>query len=123
MIFFKIGNTDFSDAINVQDFDVNDEEIYSSWTDINGTEHRDHIRKRVSGSFALGYSSVPDFAAAVSAIGAALAANGYTACQVYCNNDGTTHSINAYLTLEGAGKYDIRNSRQWLTIDVRIMER
>lgn len=123
MVFFKIGNTDFTEAINAQDFEVNNEEVYTSWTDINGNEHRDHVRKRISGRFVLGYASASDFAAAVSTITTAIATNGYTSCQVYANNDGATHTINAYLTLTGEGKYDFVNQRQWQTLQVDIMER
>lgn len=123
MILFKIGNTDYTSHINAQDFRVNNNEVFSSWTDINGSEHRDHIRKKISGRFTLGYSSLTDYATAVAALESALATNGYAACQVYAVNDGTTHSINAYLTFEGLGKYDFKNDRQWQTLEVQITER
>ncbi len=122
-IFFKIGNTDYSAYIDRQNYLVNNEEIFSSWTDINGTEHRDHIRTRVSGRFVMGFRDSATFASVVSAISAALATNGYTSCQIYCNNTGATLTVDAYLTLTGEAKYDFTNSRQWQTLDVEITER
>ena len=74
-------------------------------------------------SFVTRHSSLTDYATAVAALESALATNGYAACQVYANNDGTTHSINAYLTFEGLGKYDFKNDRQWQTLEVQITER
>lgn len=122
-IFFKIGNTDYSAYIDQQNFLVNNEEIFSSWTDINGTEHRDHIRTRVSGRFVMGFRDSATFASVVSAISTALATNGYTSCQIYCNNTGTTLTVDAYLTLTGEAKYDFSNDRQWQTLQVEITER
>lgn len=122
-IFFKIGNTDYSAYIDQQNFLVNNEEIFSTWTDINGTEHRDHIRTRVSGSFVMGFRDSATFASVVSAISTALATNGYTSCQIYCNNTGTTLTVDAYLTLTGEAKYDFTNSRQWQTLQIEITER
>lgn len=122
-IFFKIGNTDYSAYIDQQNFLVNNEEIFSSWTDINGAEHRDHIRTRVSGRFVMGFRDSVTFASVVSAISTALATNGYAYCQIYCNNTGTTLTVDAYLTLTGEAKYDFTNSRQWQTLQVEITER
>lgn len=123
IIFFKIGNTDFSEHIDRQNYAVDNEEVTVPWTDINGTEHRDFVRTRLTGRFTLGYSDAAAFAAAVAAISAAKAANGYASCQVYANNDGTTHTADCYLTLRGGAKYDFDNDRQWQTVDVELTER
>lgn len=124
IIFFKIGNTDFSAAIDRQNYAVDNETVTVPWTDINGTEHRDFVRTRLSGRFTLGYSDTSDFAAAVAAIASAVATNGYAAsCQVYANNDGTTHTADCYLTLLGGAKYNFDTGRQWQTLDVELTER
>ena len=81
------------------------------------------VRTRLSGRFTLGYSDATAFAAAISAISSAVATNGYTSCQVYANNDGTTHTADCYLTLRGGAKYDFTNDRQWQTVDVELLER
>jgi len=123
VIFFKIGNTDYTGYVDVQNFLVNKEEIFTSWTDINGLEHRDHVRTKVSGRFVLGFRDSTTFASVVSDISTALSTNGYTSCQVYCNNTGSTETIDAYLTLTGNGKYDFTNTRQWQTLEIEIVER
>lgn len=123
IIFFKIGNTDFSEHIDRQNYAVDNETVTVPWTDINGTEHRDFVRTRLSGRFTLGYSDASAFAAAIAAISAALATNGYASCSVYANNDGVTHAADCYLTLRGGAKYDFDNSRQWQTVDVELLER
>lgn len=123
IIFFKIGTTDFSEAVDRQNYAVDNETVTVPWTDINGTEHRDFVRTRLSGRFTLGYSDATAFAAAISAISSAVATNGYASCQVYANNDGTTHTANCYLTLTGGAKYNFDTDRQWQTLDVELIER
>ena len=123
MTFFQVGLTDFSSAVDPQDFDVNLVEVYDTWTDANWIEHRDIIRTRIQGRLVLGYASAADFAAAVSAISTALSANGYASCTLYCNNDGTTHTGDCYLTIDGAGQWDLTNTRQWQTLTVEVFER
>lgn len=123
IIFFKIGNTDFSEAVDRQNYAVDNETVTVPWTDITATEHRDFVRTRLTGRFTLGYSDATAFAAAITAISSAVATNGYASCQVYANNDGTTHTIDCYLTLRGGAKYDFINDRQWLTLDVELIER
>ena len=123
IIFFKIGNTDFSEAVDRQNYAVDNETVTVPWTDINGTEHRDFVRTRLTGRFTLGYSDATAFAAAISAISSAVATNGYASCSVYANNDGTTHTADCYLTLRGGAKYDFTNDRQWQTVDVELLER
>ena len=122
-VFFAIASQDLTDAVDIQNFDVNEEQVYTSWTDINGTEHRDFVRTRLSGRFTLGYSDAAAFASAISAISSAVATNGYASCSVYANNDGTTHTADCYLTLRGGAKYDFSNDRQWQTVDVELLER
>ena len=122
-VFFKIGNTDFSSAVDVQNYDVNDLPVYDSWTDINRVEHRTYIRSRLQGRFSLGYSTEANYAAAVSAIRTARGAAGYTSCSLWSNNDGSTRTADCYLHLTGAARWDLHNSRQWQTLEVEVFER
>ena len=122
-VFFKIGQTDFSAAVDPQDFDVNCVDVFDSWTDANWIEHREFIRMRIQGRLVLGYASATDFSSAVSTIASALSANGYASCTILCNNDGTTHTGDCYLTISGSGQWDLTNTRQWQTLTVEVYER
>jgi len=122
-IFFKVGSTDFSSAVDIRNFDVNNVEVAESWTDANWIEHRTVVRTRVEGRVVLGYASATDFATAVSTISTALSTNGYASCTVLCNNDGTTHTVDCYLTIRGTGEWDEINSRQWQTLEIQIRQR
>ena len=122
-VFFAIASQDLTDAVDIQNFDVNEEPVYTSWTDINGTEHRDYIRTRIEGRFTLGFSDATAFASAVSTIQTALATTGHAQIQIFVNNDGTTHIADCYLEITGAAKWDFTNLRQWQTLEVRVFER
>lgn len=122
-IFFKIGTTDFSDAVDIQNYDVNDTPIFDVWTDINQIEHRSYLRTRLQGRFTLGYASETDFAAALNTIRTALASTGYTACQLWSNNDGATRTADCFLELTGAARWNLTTGRQWQTLEVNVYER
>ena len=123
MIFFQVGLTDLTPAVDVQHYDVNVNDVYTAWTDANWIEHRDKVRTRIEGRIILGYSNAASFAAAVTTIATALSANGYAACTVRTNNDGTTHSGDFFLEIQGTGRWDELNSRQWQTLEIEIRER
>ena len=123
MVFFEVGATDFSSAVDRQSYAVNLVNVEESWTDAAWTEHRRVVRTRIQGTLTLGYASAADFAAAVSAIASALSSTGYASCTLLCNNDGTTHTGDCYLTILGTGQWDVTNSRQWQTLTVEVSER
>lgn len=123
-IFFKIGNTDFSAAVDVQNYSVDDVEVFESWTDANWVEHRNYVRTRLQGRILLGYRNAADFAAAVSAIASAKTANGgYASCTLWVNNTGANDTGDCYLTIVGTGKWDEANGRQWQTLEIDVQER
>ena len=72
MIFFQVGLTDLTPAVDVQHYDVNVNDVYTAWTDANWIEHRDKVRTRIEGRIILGYSNAASFAAAVTTIATAL---------------------------------------------------
>ena len=122
-VFFKIGATDFSGAVDVQSYAVNNNEVYESWTDANWIEHRNVVRHRIEGRLTLGYRKATDFATAVSTIATAVSANGYAACTLLALNDGTTHAADCFLDIVGDARWDETNSRQWQTLEINVRER
>lgn len=122
-VFFKIGQTDYSEAVNIQEYDVNTVPVYEAWTDVLWIEHRNYVRDRVQGRFELGYRSAAEFNAAASAIRAAVASTGYASCTVLSNSDGALHTGDFYITISGAAKWNLTNGRQWQTLAVDLYER
>lgn len=122
-LFFKIGSTDLTAYEDIQSHSVNREDVYDTWTDGNWTLHRVIARTRISGTVKLGFAKATDYAAFTALLASAKTANGYYAITVYCSNTGTTESINAFLDVSGADKWDLTNSRQWQTVTVKITGR
>lgn len=123
MIFFKIGNTDLSEFADIQNFNINQEDIYEEWTDGNWIFHREIVRTRISGSFKLGFRTETDWTAFLTLIAAEKTAAGYFPVTVHVNNTGATETINAFLDMSGANKWDLVNDRFWKVITVTLTQR
>ncbi len=57
-IMFKVGNTDFSDKVIGEKYEVKSEPQFKAWTDANGNEHRSVFRTQISGSFSMLFETI-----------------------------------------------------------------
>lgn len=121
--FFKIGNTDLTAYEDIQNHDVQREDIYTSWTDGNWVDHREIVRTRVTGTVKLGFRKAADFAAFQTLLGTAQDPEGYYPVSVYCANTGTTETVDAFLEITGADKWNLTSSRQWQVVTIKITGR
>lgn len=99
MTLLTINSIDFTKNITVPSWSVSDEEIFQTWTDGNGTTHKEVTRTKVSGKFTFKSRGTTDadyisFLAALAAV--KTAANAYT-ISVYCDNTRTTKTIDAFV--------------------------
>lgn len=121
--FFKISSTDLSGYEDIQNHSVQLLDEYETWVDGNHVTHRVITRTRISGTVILGFKKATDFAALQTLLGSAKDANGYYPISVYCNNTGACESVNAFLDIQGADKWDVTNSRQWQVVTITISQR
>lgn len=61
MIMFKIGAGDYSDRVIAGSYNVNSQNVYKSWQDINGVEHREKIRDKIVGSFDMYFPTIDEY--------------------------------------------------------------
>lgn len=122
-IFFQIAGTDLTAYADIQNYSVNEEDVYQSWTDGNWVEHRDVVRRRVEGEVKLGFAKAADFAAFAALLISARQTGGWYPVTVYVNNTGAVMNIEAFLAVKGAGKWDLKNGRQWLVQTIQITQR
>ena len=122
-VFFQIGAVDLTPWEDIQNHAVNKDPVFETWTDGNWITHRVVARTRVAGSLTLGFYKAADFAAFRAALAAAQDPEGFYPVTVYCANTGTTETVDAFLDLAGADKWDLANGRQWQTVAVQIEER
>lgn len=123
MTFLSIGGTDVSSHIDIQEYKVNAEDVYDSWTDGNWVTHRVVTRTRVSGTCEVGFASATDYAAFVALLATARQPGGWYNINCYLHNKGANASVQAYIDTDGEAKWDLTNSRQWQTIVLTITER
>lgn len=123
MTFFAINGTDLTAYADIQNFSVNQTDIYQEWTDGNWIDHREITRQRITGSFQLGFSDSTAWNSFLALIAAEKLSAGYFPVTVYVNNLGSTQTINAFLDMSAAAKWDLVNDRFWKTITVTLTER
>ena len=123
MVFFKVGNTDYTDFTDIQNCDLNAQDVFEEWTDGNWNIHRVITRQRITGSVKLGFKTAADLGSFLSGIEAARNASGYYPVTAYVNNLNGEQTFNAFLDLDGEAKWDIINGRQWLVQTVTVTGR
>lgn len=124
MILLKLGTTDVTGWVDRQNFEMDQEDVYDTWTDGNGITHRCIRRTRISGRAKLGFTSATDFTSFQTALAAAKNADGYYSVTAYVNNIGSSETFNAYIDIAAsAAKWDWKNSRRWLALTLTITQR
>ena len=122
-IFFQIDGNDLTGFADIQNYSVNQNDVYQNWTDGNWIEHRDVVRRRVEGEVKLGFAKAADFAAFTALLISARQTGGWYPVTVYVNNTGAVMDIEAFLEVKGAGKWDLKNGRQWVVQTIQITQR
>lgn len=61
MVMFKVGAGDYSDRVIAGSYNINSQNVYKSWQDINGVEHREKIRDKIVGSFDMYFPTIDEY--------------------------------------------------------------
>lgn len=112
-VFFKIGATDLTPWLDIQNYEMNRADVYTTWTDGNWVTHRVIARTRISGKVKLGFEKAADFAAFSALMASERTTDGYYPVTAYCANTGTTETFQAYVDTSEADKWDLVGGRQW----------
>ena len=123
MMFFKIGSTDLSQYADIQNYNINEADVFQSWTDGNWIDHRDMVRTRITGTVLLGFKTAASWSAFQTILASQRNAAGYYPVTLYVNNTGTTETIDAFLDMTNATKWDLVNDRFWRVQTVKVTER
>ena len=123
MTFFKIGNTDLSAYADIQNYTMNQADVYQEWIDGNWINHREIARTQITGSVLLGFKDSQSWTAFQSLLAAQKNVAGYYPVTVYVNNTGTTEEIDAFLDMTNASRWDLVNDRFWRVQTITVTER
>lgn len=123
--YYDSGNTlvNMTGKMDIQNYGLNQTNVYQTWTDGNWKDHRDVVRTRVSGSAKLGFASETEFNAFLTSIAGAELEDGTVKIKAYVNNVQAVCEFCAFIDIEGAGKWDLTNSRQWQVLTVKVSEK
>ena len=72
---FKIGNTDYSNRIVAGTYEMNRADVFTSWNDANGVEHRQKTRDQITGSFDMWFREISEYNAFLANIASNKATN------------------------------------------------
>lgn len=123
MVSFSINETDLTEFVDIQNYDVNLVEEYNAWFDGNGNEHRNVYAKKAAGTLQLGFRNDEEIAEFHDLLNAAKHIDGYYPVKTSINNAPGVRSYNAFITIAGAGKYDELNGREWVVYTLEVKER
>lgn len=123
MVFFKIGSADLTAYANIQDYNINQVDVYQNWTDGNWIAHREIVRTRIQGTVTLGFKKASDWNAFLTLLQEQRNASGFFPVTAYVNNTGSLETIDAFLDLAGTGKWDLVNDRFWRVITISVSQR
>ena len=124
MVDFVIGETNITEYIDIQNYNVNRLPVYDTWIDGNHVEHRSLYRHRISGTFQVGFRSEYDMEAFFDMLAESQLTNGAYNVSSSVNNLPSIVEYVAYIDTDGEpGKYDTTNGREWLVINVTVTER
>lgn len=95
---FKVDSTDYTNNIINESYEVQDNDVYQSWTDANFITHREKVRTKVEGKFTMRFRSLSTYQNFVTYMASKKTTGSYYPCSVYCNNTRTKKTVNLFVT-------------------------
>lgn len=121
---FKVNNTDYSDKVLMDTYNVNRIDVYTEWEDANGTTHRDIYRKKIQGEFDMQIAKMSDYTAFVSDIQNNTTNGGFVPCRVCVNNyDEENVLANLFIDYTPIKTMNNNFTKGYMSFTVRIEER
>lgn len=108
MALIIINGNDISARIASGSYQINESDVYASWTDANGIPHRDVLRQSVSGSFDILFRTKKEYDEFVSHIEESKQPGGYCLCLVAVNN--TNKMVRGNFFIDFAPKRSIKKN-------------
>lgn len=123
MVFFQIGSSNLSPFADIQNYEMNSEDVFDTWTDANWLDHRVIVKQRISGKIKLGFAKASDFSDFLTLLAGARKADGSYTVTAYVNNTGAAATFDCFIDTQDADKWDLLNSRQWQVVTLTIRGR
>lgn len=122
-IMFKVGNTDYSQNVIAENYSVKSHDLYDSWTDANGREHRSVYRTQVSGSFNMYFPNIEDYNTFCSTLRANKNNDTSIRCTVFDNESDNTFTSDFFVDFNPTRYADNKWDDRVDTVKITIKER
>ncbi len=96
-IMFKIGLTDYSRNVVGENYSVQSNDEFETWTDANGKEHRSAYRQRISGTFEMYFPTMADYTNFASLLATSKHSDLTYSVTIYDNKTGIETNANVFL--------------------------
>lgn len=93
MILFVLKGKDYTNKIIQGSFDVNSEDVYSTWTDANNLKHREIYRQRIKGSFEMYFKDEEAYNEFIEDVRMSKTNAGYCYVGIMTNNENKYHEM------------------------------
>lgn len=100
MIMFKVGAGDYSNRVIAGSYNVNSQDVYKNWQDLNGIEHREKIRDKIVGSFDMYFPNIEEYDSFRAVLDSVKKEDLSYTITVVDNKTNTEKQIDAYLTFQ-----------------------
>mgnify|MGYP003313057365 CR=1 FL=1 len=97
---FKIGAGDYSNRVIAGSYNVNSQDVYKNWQDLNGIEHREKIRDKIVGSFDMYFQSIDEYDDFRAVLDSVRKDDLSYTITIVDNKTNTEKQIDAYLTFQ-----------------------
>lgn len=123
MIMFKVGDTDYSNRVIANKYNINTDKEFEAWTDASGIEHHSLVRERTKGSFEMFFKTVDEIVAFGQKLANSSLDDMSVAIVVCDNKTNTEKSINAYVDYTPTRRKNGLNDDIMDIVKVSITER
>lgn len=119
-IMFKVGLTDCSSHVVGENYEVQSNDEYETWTDANGKEHRSAYRTRISGTFEMFFPTMAEYTTFATLLSTSKQSDLTYSVTIYDNKTGIetdTHVFLDYSLVQYRGPaFDDRMERVKITV-------
>jgi len=119
----KINDTDITQYILSETYDMNQSDVYVEWTDANYIDHRNIVRTRVEGKFEVKFLLQRNYDSFVELINSNKTVGGYIPLTVYVNNQVTTKKIDAFCEFKPIILKDYGDGKIYKSFKIEVKER
>lgn len=123
LTLLEINQTDLTEYIDIQNYNVNRIPVFEDWTDGNHITRRNVIRYRIKGEIKIGFRDDTDVSSFLNLLSSSITAGNYYAADVFVNNENTLVSANVFIDGLATIARDLANGRVWHSYTLTIEER